>query len=64
MVEFDHGTKRIADEAKRQSEADAKRADVAARQNAWLEELGRKVRRGQGTPEEVAKLERLEDESA
>jgi hypothetical protein len=44
------------DEAKRQ-------AEVANRLNARLKELGRKVRRGQGTPEEVAELDRLEDET-
>ena len=41
-----------------------KRADDIARQIARLKDLVRKVRRGQATPEEIAELERLEDESA
>ena len=45
-------------------EEEKQRADDNARQNKWLKELGRKVRRGQATPEEIAELERLEDESA
>ena len=53
-----------ATEAKRQSEADAKRADTAEARATRLAELSRKTRRGQATPEEVAELERLEDESA
>jgi Uma2 family endonuclease len=55
--------KRQADEAKRQRADEAKRADIATRRAARLAELGRKARRSQATPEEVAELERLEDES-
>ena len=55
--------RREATEAKRQSEADVKRADAAGRLNVRLKELGRKARRGQATPEETAELDRLEDQS-
>ena len=54
---------RQADDAKRQAEDHAKRADAAGQRAGRLAELGRKARRGQATPEEVAELERLEDES-
>ncbi len=40
-----------------------KLADANVGRAARLAELGRKARRGQATPEEVAELERLEDES-
>jgi Uma2 family endonuclease len=55
--------KRQADEAKRQTADEATRADSASRRAARLAELGRKARRDQASPEEVAELERLEDES-
>ena len=55
---------RARDEARRHAEVDAKRADAADRLNVRLKELSRKARRGQATPEEIAELERLEDESA
>ena len=60
---------RQADEAKRQADAGNRRGDEADRQAdaaisraARLVELGRKVRRGQASAEEVAELERLEDD--
>ena len=55
-------TKRADDNAKR-ADDNAKRADDNASRAGRLAELGRKARRGQATPEEVAELERLEDES-
>ena len=55
--------KRQADEARRETADEAKRADIATRHAARLMELGRKVRRGQATPEEIAELDHLEDES-
>ena len=54
--------KRRADEARRQADDDKRRADAAIARSARLAELGRKVRRGQASAEEVAELERLEDE--
>ena len=56
-------SKRQADEAKRQRADEAKRADFAIRRADRLAKLSRKARRGQATAEEVAELERLEDES-
>ena len=52
-----------ATEARRQRADEAKRADNATRRADRLAKLGRKARRGQATPDEVAELERLEDES-
>jgi Uma2 family endonuclease len=59
----DDATKRADDATKRADDA-TKRADDNARRAARLADLGRKVRRGQATPEEVAELERLEEETA
>ena len=48
----------------KQIAVDANQRAVDANQRAArLAELGRKARRGQATPDEVAELERLEDES-
>ena len=55
---------KLAGAAAKQADDAAKRADDADRLNVRLKELGRKVRRGQATPEEVAELDRLEDETA
>ena len=52
------------DELGNVSDDNARRADDNAKRAARLAKLGRKARRGQATPEEVAELERLEDESA
>ena len=55
--------KKEAIESKRQSADNAKRADDNAKRASRLAELGRKVRRSQATLEEIAELERLEDDS-
>jgi Uma2 family endonuclease len=47
----------------RRFEEETRRADAAEAKAARLAELSRKARRGQATPEEVAELERLKDES-
>ena len=52
-----------ADEAKRQADEARHQAEAASRFNVRLKELSRKARRGQATPDEIAELERLEDES-
>ena len=56
--------KKLADDNAKRADDNAKRADDNARRADRLAELGRKVRRGQATPEETAELERLEDETA
>ena len=55
---------KLAGAAAKQADDAAKRADDADRLNVRLKELGRKVRRGQATREEVVELDRLEDETA
>jgi Uma2 family endonuclease len=54
--------RQLEEETQRADAAD-ERADAAETRTTRLAELGRKARRGQSTPEEVAELERLEDES-
>ncbi len=57
-------TRRIADDNAKRADDNARRADENARRADRLTELSRKVRRGQASPEEVAELDRLLDESA
>ena len=56
--------RRQAAENARRADDNARRADDNARRASRLAELGRKVRRGQATPEEVTEVDRLEDEIA
>jgi hypothetical protein len=58
----DDNARQAADAAKQAADAAKQAADVI-QLNLRLKELGRKVRRGQATPEEVAELDRLEDET-
>ncbi len=53
---------RQVNESKRQTDEIKRQADAAITGTARLKELSRKVRRGQASAEEVAELERLEDE--
>ena len=55
-------SRRQADEARRQQADETKRADSANQRAARFAALARKALRGQATPEEVAELERLEDQ--
>ena len=55
---------RQIDEADRRTDKAERQADAAITRAARLVGLGRKVRRGQASAEEVAELERLEDEPA
>ena len=50
------------EEAERQDDDARRQADAAITRVARLAQLGRKARRGQASAEEVAELERLEDE--
>jgi Uma2 family endonuclease len=56
--------RRQSDDDKRRADEEKRRADAAVALAARLMELSRKARRGQASAEELAELERLEDESA
>jgi hypothetical protein len=51
-----------ADDEKQRADDEKQRADKAEQRAQRLVELGRKVRRGQATAEEVEELERLEQQ--
>jgi Uma2 family endonuclease len=53
-----------ADQAQQRADQAEQRAEQAQQRAAQLAELGRKARRQQATPEELAELERLEEESS
>ena len=57
------GARKLADEAKRQADEAKRQKDQAVALVARLAELSRKARRGQADAEELAELERLEDQS-
>jgi Uma2 family endonuclease len=52
-----------AEQEKQRAEQEKQRAEQQTQRSARLGELSRKARRQQATPEELAELERLEDES-
>jgi Uma2 family endonuclease len=53
-----------AEQEKQRAEQEKQRAEQERQRAARLAELSRKVRRGQASPEELAELERLEEQTA
>jgi hypothetical protein len=56
--------KKRADDEKQRADDEKQRADSGEQRMVRLVELGRKVRRGQATAEEIEELERLEQQVA